>query len=263
VPTAALLFLLLAAVSVPERTLVARAALEEPALDVAFLDAKRLFVLSAASLSLYRLESDGLVREAQLPLPGEALRVRAAAGLLRVIAGESACWATTNARTGATLFTLDGGRLAAVAGADAIPPTALPPGSPSEGARYAEGTNEIALAHTRLLRLTSNGIAVGPSGELVLNGEPEASGLRMGDALADVGPRLFLATSPAAPADTDEVRLLRRADPGIELVLAWAEPGRVRALAALTAGDATLVAVALDTARGPTLGVLRLAEAER
>ena len=106
-----------------ERSTRARQALDLTPLDVAFLDADRVFVLSEDMVSLYRIEAGGLVLVSRLALPGAPARARAAAGMLRVVPQDGACWALSNRRGGATLFNVEGDRLAAVAGAEAIPPT--------------------------------------------------------------------------------------------------------------------------------------------
>ncbi len=248
----AFLLPLLCAPAVAPATL-ARARLDGPALDVAFLDETRLLVLSEDALHLYRVDGDALVRDGRLLLPGERVQARWPAGLLRAVPGEGACWAMSNRRSGATLFTLDGQRLAAVAGAEAIPPTALPAGAAPEGVRFLRGSNTLALGASHLLRLVSSGAAIAPDGTLLLDGQADTSGTRAGDALADLSGGVLATTAPSPPSETDEIRLLRRDASATHLVLAWPEAGRVRALAALPQKGRDWLAVATDTDSGSSL----------
>jgi len=234
-----------------------RAELDLAALDLAFLDHERLMVLSDDALTLYRLAGARLERQARLALPGEPLAARAPAGLLRVVPGENACWAATNRRSGATLLTVDDGRLAAVGGAEAIPPTALPGPAPVEGARFQAGTSVLRVGALQLLRLTE-GLAVASNGELLIAGEPEATGRRAGDALAAVGPGLWLASGAEPPSDLDELLVLRGDGARVLVAAAFPVEGRIRALAARRGAAGALVAVATETPRGPRLVVFDL-----
>lgn len=229
------------------------------ALDLAFLDQDRLVVLSEDTLTLYRLSGTRLERGARLSLPGEPLAARAPAGILRVVQGEGACWAATNRRSGATLFTVDGGRLVAVGGAEAIPPSVLPPGAEAQGARFQPGTNLLEAGPLPLLRV-AQGLAVARDGVLLLGGEPEASGRRCGDALADLGPGRWIASGAAPPSDRDELQVLRLDGDRVLQVAAFPFEGRIRALAARPGPAGTLVAVATDTAPGPRLALFVLTD---
>lgn len=250
----ALFLLALAGPGAPfDREPILSASLDLPTLDLAFLDARRLAVLSEDWLSLYELADGRLRRTARLALPGERLRARATAGLLRLVPGEDACWVVSNRRTGATLFTWTGSRLAALFGAEAIPPTALPAGAPAEGARFLAGTNRIGLGPALVLRLASSGLGVATDGALLVDGEPDALGLRSGDALADLGEGLFATSGEAPPSGTDEVRLLSREGATLRRLESWPVEGRIRALAARRDGDAAVLAVATDTPLGPRL----------
>lgn len=252
----ALLLLCLAGPGAPfERQPQLDAPLEVATLDLAFLDARRLVVLSEERLSLYELRHGQLRQTARLALPGEHVRVRATAGLLRLVPGEEACWVLSNRRTGATLFTWTGGRLAALAGAEAIPPTALPRGAPAEGARFQAGTTHIALGQGLRLRIAESGLGVATDGSLLLEGEPDALGLRSGDALADLGGGLFATSGEAPPSGSDEIRLLAREAAVVRQLQAWPVEGRIRALAAGRDGDRRLLAVATDTPLGPRLAI--------
>lgn len=231
------------------------AALDLVALDVAFLDARRLAVLSDESLSLYAIEGARLVLTARLALPGEHVRARAAAAQLRLVPGEEACWAISSRRSGATLFTWSGGRLAAIGGAEAIPPTVLPSGTSPEGARFEAGTNRIRLGASVVLRLASSRLSVAADGALLVGGEPEPGGRRIGDALADIGDGRVAASSPAPPSGQDEIHVFSLADPSAPALATWPVAGRLRAIAAWSGPGARLLAVAADTPDGPSLRV--------
>ena len=253
-----LAFLLGASAQTVERSLRAHQPLDVRPLDVAFLDADRLFLLSEETLSLYRIDAAQLTLLSRLALPGVPLRARAAGGMLRVVAQDGACWALSNRRAGATLFSLDGDRLVAVAGADAIPPTAFGPGDASpEGISFVAGTNLLAIGDAALLRFAGDGDAIDRDGTLRLRGEPDALGRRAGDALAVLDER-YLAVSAGGPPDaSDEVHILDRdvADP----VVTWATKGRVRAIARRPTIGATMeMAVAVDAEQGPMLEIVGL-----
>jgi hypothetical protein len=235
-----------------------RVELDLGALDLAFLDHERLAVLSEDALTVYRLVGTQLEREARLPLPGEPLPARAGAGLLRVVPGEAACWAASNRRSGATLFRLEGGRLFAVAGAEAIPPSALPAGAPAEGARLRPSTNLLQAGSLRLLRLGER-LAVASDGALLVDGEPEAGGRRSGDALAGLGSGLWIGSGDAPPSDVDELRILRLEGDRVVELAAFPVQGRIRALASRPGPAGPIVAVAADTLRGAQLAIFELA----
>ncbi len=253
----ALICLVLAASGLTiERSVRARQPLEVLPLDVAFLDADRLFVLSDETMSLYRIEGARLLSVSRLALPGAPVRARAPAGMLRVVARDGACWAVSNRRGGATLFDLEGDRLVVVAGAEAIPPTAFGGNEAApDGVRFVAGSNLLAVGETRRLRFAGDGDGVGPDGTLLLGGEPDASGRRAGDALAVLDDRFVVVSGLAPPGDWDEIRLLRRGE--ADAVAAWPTRGRIRALAARSAGGSTAIAVAVETTQG---GVLELQE---
>lgn len=253
-----LAFLLGASAPTVERSLRTHQPLDVTPLDVAFLDADRLFVLSDETLSLYRIDVPQLTLLSRLALPGAPLRARAAGGMLRVVAQDGACWALSNRRAGATLFSLDGDRLVAVTGADAIPPTAFGPGDAlPEGIRFVAGTNLLAVGNAALLRFAGDGDAIERDGTLRLRGEPDALGRRAGDALAVLDDRHLAVSAGGPPGGSDEVRILDReaADP----VVTWPTKGRVRAIARRpTIGAAVELAVAVEAEQGPMLEMLGL-----
>jgi hypothetical protein len=258
-----LAFLLVVSAQTVERSLRTHQSLDVTPLDVAFLDADRLFLLSEETLSLYRMDSARLTLLSRLALPGVPLRARAAGGMLRVVAQDGACWALSNRRAGATLFSLDGDRLVAVAGADAIPPTAFGPGEASpEGIRFVAGTNLLAVGDAALLRFAGDGDAIERDGTLRLRGEPDALGRRAGDALAVLDERHLAVSAGRPPDGSDEVRILDR---GVaEPVVTWSTKGRVRAIARRpTIGAPMELAVAVEAERGPILEILGLRWGDR
>jgi hypothetical protein len=256
---AALLALLLTVQALTvERSTRARQALDLTPLDVAFLDADRVFVLSEDTLSLYRIESTGLALLSRLALPGAPARSRAAAGMLRVVPQDGACWALSNRRAGATLFNVEGDRLAAVAGAEAIPPTAFGTQEASpDGVRFVAGTNLLAVGGEALLRFAGHGDAVERDGVLRLGGAPDRAGRRAGNAMAVIDDRLVAVSSPGPPGGMDEIRILERNE--TDPIDAWPTGGSIRGLAArsVSAGAADL-AVAVESEQGPSLEILGL-----
>ncbi|HET7293680.1 MAG TPA: hypothetical protein VFM88_14745 [Vicinamibacteria bacterium] len=244
-----------------EREVRAVQLLEASPLDVAFLDAERLLVLTADAMWLYRLQGETLSRLSSLALPGAPVKARAAAGLLRVVTQEGACWALSNRRAGATLFSVEGERLVAVVGAEAIPPTAFGlHGSPA-GVRFLPGTNLLAVGDSAYLRFEGEGSGVRPDGTLVVDGEPDPAGRRAGDALAILDDGLVVTSGDGPPDAPDEVLLLRRGQ--AEAEASWPTPGRVRALAARPGDGAASLAVAFDTAAGAVLEIVDLRRSRR
>ena len=240
-----------------ERSVRVHQALDVAPLDLAFLDAERLFVLSDETLFLYRVQGERLVSLSRLALPGAPARARAAAGMLRVVARDGACWALSNRRAGATLFSVEGDRLAAVAGAEAIPPTAFggKDAAPA-GVRFLAGTNLLAVGDATFLRFAGDGNAVGPDGTITLDAELDPAGRRAGDALAVLDVGLVAASGHGPPDAPDELRLIRRGE--AEPVAAWPTPGRVRALGAHSGGGAASLAIAFETTQGAVLEILDL-----
>jgi hypothetical protein len=255
---AALLALLLCASEpVVTRSTRIRQALDVTPLDIAFLDRERLFVLSDETLSLYRIDAARLTLLSRLALPGAPVRARAAAGMLRVVVQDGACWALSNRREGATLFNLEGDRLLAVAGAEAIPATAFGASADSaDGVRFVAGTNLFAVGEAALLRFAAEDDGVERDGTLRLGGQPDVAGRRVGDALAVLDDRIVAVSSAAPPSGADEVRLLHRDEAAP--IESWTTKGRIRALAAHPSTAATLLAVAIEDDPAPVIEILAL-----
>lgn len=253
----ALLPLVLAQAMAVERSVRVRQALDVTPLDVAFLDAERLLVLSDEATFLYRVQGDRLMSLSRLGLPGAPVRARKAAGMLRVVVQDGVCWALSNRRAGASLLSVEGDRLAAVAGAEAIPPTAFAGRDAwPAGVRFFPGTNLLEVGETTLLRFAGDGNGVGTDGAILLDGEPDPAGRRAGDALAVLDAGLVAVSGPGPSDAPDEVRVIRRGE--AEPMAAWPTAGPVRALAARAGSGAASLAVAFEAAQGAVLEIIDL-----
>jgi hypothetical protein len=228
---------------------------------LAFAGGDRLLVLLDDALALYRRDGLALRLESRRDLAGPLAPVRFSGGILRATETESACWAMTSRTPQATLFSFDGGRLAAVQQADAVPwPRA------TSGVRFRPGTNllEAALPGIEgpvLAMEAEQGWVVQAGGLLARAGSAELAGARTrtGAAIASLWPGLLAAASPDPPGEHDRILLLRDST----LAVAGSIPvdGAVRALAAHRKGGTALLAAAVEeTAGGFRLALFEIGE---
>ena len=219
--------------------------LGESVLDMAFLDATDLLVLSPDALSLYRLEDADLRLLDREPLPGPHRPVRAPGGLVVLADGAAFCWALTSGMPRAALFTVSRQGLDLQSDAAAVPWPNVP-----GGVRFRRDTNlleaDMPGLEGPLLRLLPGDepMAVGARGELRMTGRP-ASSLRLGPALAPLWPGLVGAASPLPPGASDEVLVFTPSAPP-EVIARFGVPGAVRALAARALGRKRMLAAAIE-----------------
>ena len=217
---------------------------------LAFAGEDRLLVLFDDALALYRRDGMALRLESRRDLAGPLVPVRFPGGLLRATETESACWAMTSRAPRATLFSFDGGRLAAVQQADAVPwPRA------AAGVRFRSGTNLLeaglpGLEGPVVAMEPEQGWVVQADGLLARAGTSELAGARTraGAALTSVWPGLLAAAAPDPPGERDRILLFRDSS----LAVAGSVPvdGAVRALAARRHGGNALLAAALEEPTG-------------
>jgi hypothetical protein len=228
-------------------------------LALAFAGEERLLVLFDDALALYRRDGLALRLESRRELPGPLGPVRLPGGLLVATEGESACWALTSRTPRASLFTIDGGRLAPVQEAEAVPWPRAP-----AGVRFRAGTNLLevempGIAGPVLGLEPEEGWAVLGDGTLARAGASAASPRRVGPAIARVWPGLLAAASPEPPGDEDRILFFRDGEAAPAGVLAV--EGAVRALASHRRGGSVLLAAALEAPPGGfRLGLFELGE---
>jgi hypothetical protein len=220
-------------------------------LDLAFVGAERLLVLTERAVILYRLEPAAFVRLDERPLRAESV-VRAPAGILLAAPAEKAAWAATNLAPGAVRFSIEGDRLSQGESAAALP---WPEGT--RAAAFREGTNLVeadvrdlgAGPHLRIGAAPSPW-AIAPDGRLGLAGIGWTQ-TRVGSAAVQVWAGAFLASSSEAPGTSDFVSFVRvsgedREAPAASVPVA----GIIRAMAARAADSGNATAVVAVTVEG-------------
>lgn len=250
---------------------VARQALAERVVALAWIDDTRLVLLTPEEALLCRVAEAGVTLQARLTLPGSRRAARAAAGLVLVDAEAEAAWVMSNRRAGAALIEWSGERLALRAEAEALPLE----GSPT-GLRYREGMDWIegelpSVGAGPFLGIAPTGeVAVSPDGRLLF---PEAAIERTtpaagapatgGPALAPLGPGWIVASSTRPPGEGDALVAVRTGSKArLETLLVTDEP--IRALAGRQAGPLLRLAAALEENEGRTrLLVLEIRRSER
>ena len=224
--------------------------LEGRIVALAFAGEDRLLVLLDDALVLFRRDGLALRQESRRELPGPLAAVRLPGGLLRVPEGEAACWALTSRMPRAVLFSLNGGRLAAVDQADVLPWPQT-----TAGARFRPGTNLIEASlpgmDAPLLALDADAIwIVAADGRLSRAATPSMeTTLRVGPAVALVWPGLLAAAAGDAPAERDRILFVRDgATPSLAGELSV--EGALRALATRRHGATSLLAAATEERGG-------------
>lgn len=224
-------------------------------LDLAFLDADRLLVLSPDEVSLYRWTGDGLSLLARRPLPGPLTPVRTPGGLLVTSAKPDSFWALTSRAARAAFISVEGSRLVERQQADTVPWPAAP-----QGLRYLPGTNLIEGAPAPfgtgpVLDLDS-AAAISAERRLLCVGCRDQ---RVGLGLADLWPGFLAVSSPAPPGAQDSLIVLEHTEAGLHTRLRVPVDGGVRALAGrVDQRAARLVAAITVPAEGDYLLVLDL-----
>jgi hypothetical protein len=227
------------------------APLGEPVLALAWLDDTRLAVLSRRSVSVHRRERSGLVRMARRDLPPPLAVVRHPGGL--ILPGDDAFWVLTSAMPRAVLYALEGDRLLERAQAEALPWPEV-----RGGLRYRDGTNLLESPAGLLLTPSVEGLAVDPSGRLLILSAEGASptGLTAGPTLAGLGRGVVATSSAAPPGAPDSVLILERAEGDLHVRGRLPVPGSLRALAGRRLGREGRLAAALETDTGQTVVLL-------
>ena len=233
-------------------------------LDLAFVAQDRLVALDGAEVALLSIEAAQLAVLSRRAMPGPLSTVRVPGGVLGVSETESAVWAMTSRSPHATLFAIEGARLAERQQAEAMPFAGA-----ARGLRFRAGTNliegEVAgLGPGPFLDLagTAMPVAVTPEGRIV-RGETEEARARAGPTLAALWPGLFAASLASPPDHEDAVIVFDAAAPATPLLTCRA-PGAVRAIAARVGEESARLAVAMEGADGrPWLHVLDVARPPR
>ncbi len=231
--------------------------LEGPLLDVAFLSAERIAILTPETVSVYRPESTGLSLESRGELPGPSLVVRRPAGIPFPGDGDT-LWALTNRSPRATLYALEGRQVVKRGEAQALPW----PGAP-RGLLYRPGTDLLegpveGLGAGPFLALSRGGerVAVSPEGGLITLGGVDESGVRVGPTLAWPFPGILVASSAAPPGEADALVFFELHEGALSVLEPVPVQGSVRALAARRGGEtAHLVAAVEEKGRDYLLSV--------
>lgn len=222
----------------------------EPVLALAFVGAGRLLALSPLSVSLWRLDSSELRREARIVWPEEPATVRHAGGAILGRPGDPAAWLLSSHAPRARLVRIEGGSLVLDAEADAAPWPEAP-----EGLRFRAGTNlleglELDGSRPALIAVDpAAGAAVLEDGGLLVGAVLTEA--RAGGAVATLWPGALVVSSAEPPGSSDTLVVRSRAGKAWSSGSALRIPGSVRAVAALpTETGAARVAVALARASG-------------
>jgi hypothetical protein len=231
---------------------VRSAPLGEPVVALAFLDDTRLAVLTAASVSVHRVDRSRFRPVARRDLTLPRAVVRTPGGL--VLAGDDAFWALTSGMTRAVLYALEGNRLEERAQADALPWPET-----AGGLRYREGTNLLDTPHGLFLTPCIEGLAVDAGGRLVPFSpalEPAATSLgspRVGASLAALGEGRVVVSSAAPPGAPDRIDVFERRGDTVHREGSIPVAGSVHALAARRGPAGPRVAAAVQTAAGESV----------
>ena len=228
--------------------------LDERILDLAWADDERLLLLGPEALLLYRWVGTSFTLQSRQALPGPYALVRAPGGLLLPARRERAVWALTSVAGQAALFALDGMRLVERGRADALPWLNTP-----RGLRFRAGTNLIEAALPGLgtgpllaFEPTWADAAISAEAELLVAGgdEPQATGVRVGPALAPLWAPLVAAASADPPGARDAILLLRREGASVREVGKLSVDGAVRALGSMVQRDGARLVAAVEEPGG-------------
>jgi hypothetical protein len=236
---------------------VAKQALAERIVALAWIDDARLILLTPEEALLCRTGETGVTILTRMALPGPRRAARAPAGLVFVDADAETAWVMSNRRAGAALLEWSGDRLALRAEAEALPLQ----GS-ATGLRYREGMDWIegdlpSLGAGPFLGVAPTGeMAVSPDGRLLSPqpaierttpaAGPAATG---GPALAPLWPGWVAVSSNRPPGEGDTVVIVRTG-PKVRLETAIVSDEPVRALASRPSGPTFRLAVAEEEGEG-------------
>jgi hypothetical protein len=222
------------------------ARIPRPVLAASFGSAGRVLLLEDDRLSLWKLTSDGLARQAELPVPAPVERTRCPGGLIRAAPGSPDVWALRSGWPEALLFAYeDGGNgttWVAKGGAEALPWPSVP-----NGLRFRPGTNVLqgaveGLPGGSFLTLSADG-ALAVDADDLLHHPDAGPAVRVGSAVARPWADVAVAAAPSLAPPDSLIALPLPLSTVAPTVLAHID-GSIRALAALTEKDAaTLLAV--------------------
>jgi hypothetical protein len=234
--------------SVDVAAITLSAPLEAAPLDLALLDQERLLLLQSESLLLLRWDGSSLRQEGRQALAGPFSPMRHVAGVIAAVESDAAAWVLTNRSADAMLVSIEKGRLAARARADAVPW----PGS-STGLRYQLGTDWLdgaveGLGTGPFLRLLRGGppLAVLPDGRLrTPQDEPL---LLVGSTLTPLWPGLLAIAAAGPPSSRDALWIVERE--GYRLAESIPFEGTIVALASRIDQESARVVIGLRDADG-------------
>lgn len=231
------------------RISVLSALLDERVLALAWLDDRRLLLLTARAIELYEWDGSSAVALGRRSLPEPLAKVRFAAGLLHVDARGTSAWALTSGMAQALHVRVRDRHLEELGRAPTLPWPRL-----ARGLTFRPGSALIEAEPSELgdgpfvaLEPGLEDLAVAADGALLMTATPRvrSSGVRVGPALARLSDGWIAAASPQPPEpERDAILLLQRGAEGPVERGRLATAGAVRALAAFVRLDGSVGLVA-------------------